>query len=407
MWKDNKDLIWIEILILILFAIIFGLFFWYSISFAEASAGAIYENVLCDNGLTSDCGLPYDGYWPVSVHENVPQVSYIKLGPDNTNWDWNIGFGVIGAFGTTYSNGATITFASLSSDLLGRNDGYGNPIQKYTWYNASHFDLWSRSGGGAENVSYWALTDDDIIYCESACPGLEASPAIDFITPTASTTPRGEFWNWVLDIENLSTSTTYRVEVEYIQTGTQIYNLYTDTTPIYGDQTSLTLGIPKTTTLAWPTTTSTWDARANLIDNSTETVITSSTISFVMDSLQGAVSPPTGTSTLVATCDSADGFFQSSMCNLGVWLFYPSADSLNLFATLSDTYSQKPPFGYFTAYYGALNSLQSGTSTIVLMDASSTEAFSPIFSPIRTGLAWLIPLLFAVWVMIRFKHLEL
>lgn len=237
--------------------------------------------------------------------------------------------------------------------------------------------------------------------------GWDNNPAVSFIVPTASTTPRGEFGAWILGFENLSTSTTYTVEVDYIQTNTQLYNLYTDSGQLDPNSAFLPFGITKTTTLSWPTTTSTWDAMATLIDNSTDEGVASTTISFVMNSLQGAVSPPTGTSTLVSTCDSTDGFFQNSMCNVFVWLFYPSADSLNLFSTLSSSYGRKPPFGYFTAYYGALNSLQSGTSTLVLMDASSTEAFSPIFSPIRTGFAWLIPLLFAVWVMIRFKHLEL
>jgi len=236
--------------------------------------------------------------------------------------------------------------------------------------------------------------------------GSEAVPTISLDIPVATTTPQADFNNWILSAANLVSTTTYTVNVKYaltpINSGANTDSRVLDPTIVFNPFT-----IPKSHQLAFPTATSSWVATTTLVDNSNGQTISTTTTSFVILSQQGPVSQPSGTSTLVATCDPASGFFANSTCNVFVWLFYPSQDAFNAFSGLKDIYGKKPPFGYFTSYQVALNNLALGTSTIVLMDASSTAGFSGIFSPIRTGFNWLVPFLFSVWVIVRMKHLEL
>lgn len=106
-----------------------------------------------------------------------------------------------------------------------------------------------------------------------------------------------------------------------------------------------------------------------------------------------------------ATCDPNSGWFSSSMCNMLMDLFYPDGTEFQGLADLKEKLAKKPPFGYFTLVKDALNSLQrSGTSTLV---ASSTMASFPIFTTIRTGLAWVLWFLFGFWLIIRIRHLQI
>lgn len=98
---------------------------------------------------------------------------------------------------------------------------------------------------------------------------------------------------------------------------------------------------------------------------------------------------PTGTSTPVISCDPNSGFLQNSLCNLFVFLFVPSDDVFNKFSQLKDDIKDHAPFGYFTSAYSALLGLN-GSSTPIFILSQVTPISTYIFTPIRTGLSWLL-----------------
>jgi len=122
--------------------------------------------------------------------------------------------------------------------------------------------------------------------------------------------------------------------------------------------------------------------------------------------LGGSDGAPVSTSTaLVITCDDTDGLFANSLCKLGVYFFKPSDDVFNNYNSLWAMISAKPPLGYFTKSKEALETLNNSTSTAFTFEDVS-ELGDSVFTPLRTGIAFLLWFMFGIWIFNRFRHLQ-
>ena len=104
------------------------------------------------------------------------------------------------------------------------------------------------------------------------------------------------------------------------------------------------------------------------------------------------------------------GAIRQGLCESFAYLFYNASSTrgaLNKFGTLKDGLAAKPPFGYFEAIKTGLSGLATSTPSSTIVSASTTSAFSLIFSPIRSGFSMLIYLLGGFYLYRRFSHLEL
>lgn len=153
----------------------------------------------------------------------------------------------------------------------------------------------------------------------------------------------------------------------------------------------------------------TYFAYANILDNSTSTpYATSSMISFTTGGFADMVAStslpqfPIGEAS--TTC-SGYGWIGSELCQVGVFLFVPSAETLNQFTAIKNTVANKPPFGYFTMMKNALLGL-SNSSTSVIINASTSAAFSPIFGKIRDAMTWILWLGFGIWLFHRARNFQ-
>jgi len=88
------------------------------------------------------------------------------------------------------------------------------------------------------------------------------------------------------------------------------------------------------------------------------------------------------------------------------YLFVPNPNSLNKFSELADEIENKPPLGYFTKIKEVLSGVNATGTPI--FDIGNYAGFSgSIFTPIRTGITWLLWLFFGVVIFNRFRHIEL
>jgi len=284
-------------------------------------------------------------------------------------------------------------------------------------------------GTGASTSTYPHMRDaknatttfyDDGVYQKNAWfqirdggTDLFPAPGVAFITPASSTTPREDFSAWELSLTNLSASTTYSAIITYSTAPFNFPNV--DIYSFTPTASTSVISIPKQAALASGIQGSNyiWVAEALVIRQDTlgET-ITSST--FVISSQYGASTtvgiignPPSGTSTMVATCDPADGFFANSLCNVLITLFSPSPDSLNVFNGLASSTKNKPPFGYATSFITAVSGLENATSGdpgATLMSTSTRASLVAVFGPIDVGFAAALALLGLFWGINRIKH---
>lgn len=123
--------------------------------------------------------------------------------------------------------------------------------------------------------------------------------------------------------------------------------------------------------------------------------------------LAPGVAPNSTSTDLTITCDPDDGFFQSSLCNLLVYLFRPSSQSLNNFSSLKSLVQDKPPFGYFLSVKNAFDDLENGTTSMEVISTTTASHFSGIIDPIDTGISWVLYLMAGVWLINRMRHIEL
>jgi hypothetical protein len=99
------------------------------------------------------------------------------------------------------------------------------------------------------------------------------------------------------------------------------------------------------------------------------------------------------------------GTVANGVCNAFLFLFNPSQNSLAALSSIKDLISNKPPLGYVTAF---ISGLTLTTSTAAFSVSSSTlAALSSFTSPIRAALAWILWVMFGLWILKRFIHVHL
>jgi hypothetical protein len=136
-----------------------------------------------------------------------------------------------------------------------------------------------------------------------------------------------------------------------------------------------------------------------------EILSTSDIIEFQINGAPPIYGIPTSTSTeMTITCDPDSPLWEQSLCYLATYLFVPSPSSLDSFNNLIYSIENKPPIGYFYAVKTALTGLNaSGTPAFVLETASSTLN-TPIFTPLKSGISFILWLFFGFWVFNRIRH---
>lgn len=119
----------------------------------------------------------------------------------------------------------------------------------------------------------------------------------------------------------------------------------------------------------------------------------------------------TSTEAGVALCSTAvDSFLLDPIGNITDAMcaaFNPDPAALQSYSQLSTDLSTKPPFGYFAAVKAGLLGVAVTSTDLAMISASTTEAFSDIFTPIRTGLGVIIYLIGGVWLWNRARHLDI
>ena len=332
------------------------------------SAGRASGIYLASTTLATSSFEQYNQYAPPSTYPDFQFGSTFYLQAGTTYWavvsdPWNYA-------ATNFSVGG----ASAKGDFI-------------TSYNSHHADYsdWLSPG---DPWIYIVLTSENVVV---------PVPEIGLIVPqNASTT--GIFNEWVVN-----TSSTPQVGFCLIK-----YGLYPDTTQFSDYVACIADGphtIPRTGTpgaFLFPPVR--WAVEADLTDFSGN-ILASTTADFYYNP---ALAPaPTGTSTIVATCDPDSDFFTNSMCNMLVYLFYPSQTAMQQFSNLKTIYGAKPPFGYFALVSSTLGLIKNGTSSVELMNASTSDNFSGIFTPVRTGLVGVLWFLALWWMFHRFRHLDI
>lgn len=104
------------------------------------------------------------------------------------------------------------------------------------------------------------------------------------------------------------------------------------------------------------------------------------------------------------TCSITDiaGCLQSAL----MYLFKPSSGDFSQFSTLWDMVKNKPPFGYITGFNSALLGLaDTGTPAFTL--EQMPILMTDIFTPFRTGLMWVMWVIFAFVFINRVKDLHI
>ena len=97
---------------------------------------------------------------------------------------------------------------------------------------------------------------------------------------------------------------------------------------------------------------------------------------------------------------------QWALCNVANWLFVPSGVSVQNYQDLTITFQEKAPFAYFFAVKNSLNSL-SATGTPAYVLSSTTGAIgTTIFTPLKTGLTWLLWLIFGIFCIKRIAKFD-
>lgn len=109
----------------------------------------------------------------------------------------------------------------------------------------------------------------------------------------------------------------------------------------------------------------------------------------------------TGLATTTCSISNISGCFQNAL----VFAFYPSPSALQNFGNLKATIEKKAPFGYFLVLTDTIQNL--GSTTPVFALASENNITTNLFSPLRTGMTWLLWFVFGFWLYKRLTHLNI
>jgi hypothetical protein len=252
------------------------------------------------------------------------------------------------------------------------------------------------------------------------------------ITNQASTTPpyRFDFWGVDYYLPDAATGTTATLFLDYssfpddkIKYQEQFINLPIDD---YTISTSTQFYFGKTYFLP----NGDYKAKAymqyRLAGTTTQTIIYSDDVFFSISELGGISYSTSTTSTIPIPnfediCTPPQGGFLDyptqnityALCKVFSYLFVPNQEQQqniqNRFSSFQDIIKSKPPLGYFYKIKDALNqNITAGNATTTqVLNTSTTQAFSTVFSPLKTGLGWILWLAAGSWVFIKIKNLNI
>jgi len=295
---------------------------------------------------------------------------------------------------TTICSGAEPDYATTTFEFLTKPTFTGGQSYtlKFHWQSSSTASVTAARKQAGDGIILRTYSGEET-----------PSMTISFDVPVAGAQP--DFPNWLVaiegEIEGVPATTTIRYGISSSSLNF-LDRTWTDyTVDTYGQS------IPKSRPLWYPPLTSpvTWYAQATF-ENGTSTA-TSTMLEFQVTS---DTEFPTSTTLLASTtlqCGGS-GWVADSFCSVLVFLFVPSQSSTEKFANFATNtgISDRVPFGYYVVIQDALDGIQQGTSSISLMDASTTAAFADVFDPVRTGISWILWILFMFWGYHRFTNFE-
>lgn len=92
--------------------------------------------------------------------------------------------------------------------------------------------------------------------------------------------------------------------------------------------------------------------------------------------------------------------------NAGIWLFYPSSDSMEKYNSFIELIQRKPPVGYFTIVKKSIGGLSStSTSAFSITIPNSLKQY--FFAPLDAGIAGILWIYFLFMFYKRLKHIQL
>lgn len=269
---------------------------------------------------------------------------------------------------------------------------------------------------GGDNTRYW----DNPYFI------LIDNQNLNFYIPTNGITTN-DFNDWKVSGLDLSTTSTYRIDVIYNMVGSPTqyddFNLQ-NSTYSYGiftiHKNNLLWFPPLATTTQWNATAYLYICNPNDLSACASTdfignAIATTTISFFVN----APTPPPTTTSTPSYCNFTQYSFwidpfgntENAICNAFVSMFtLTESDTQNLSNKVTSVYSQiqkKPPFGFFNSISNAIGSMGINSSTNQLINSSSSASFGKIFSPLKDGISVLFGLLFSFWLIWRISHFEL
>jgi hypothetical protein len=112
--------------------------------------------------------------------------------------------------------------------------------------------------------------------------------------------------------------------------------------------------------------------------------------------------PPPATA---STTDPDFGIIGNYFYDLYTWLLKPQQSSFNQFNGLSGIIQTKAPFAYFYLVKTSLSGFN-GSSTPAFTLATIGSVNTNIFTPIRTGLTWILWIIFGFWVIRNIRDLN-
>jgi len=254
-------------------------------------------------------------------------------------------------------------------------------------------------------------------YIEMTDEGFFTPPNnIVFNYPQNNSTITADFDNWQLGFNVSNFDYYYKTKVSYKPTDGPL--IWTDEEQAVTKQNynPFIAFIPKSHLLPFSEgqTSRDWQATAFLIrcddgyQCQQQTEIASSTITFTfINPKTGAPTGEISTSTLPQiTCDPESGLFNYSLCKLFTWLFIPDAEILNKYSNLAEGIKNKPPIGYYYAIKDVLSGFNS-TTTPAFELAQVSSLTNNIFNPLKTGISFILWLIFGFWLFNRIRHFEL
>jgi len=110
--------------------------------------------------------------------------------------------------------------------------------------------------------------------------------------------------------------------------------------------------------------------------------------------------PPPATA---STTNADFGIFGNYIRDVLLWLFKPSTASVEIFSGLKTTLETKAPFAYFVSVKNSLSGFSTTTAPNFVL-ASSTGITNSIFTPLKTGLTWLLWIIFGFWLIRKISN---